>query len=68
MLREWFGSEDREGASRSHFLIDQILDNGLEPVEQPPLLPPITPEDIELLCWMGIEADVAEDRQTNLLD
>ena len=59
MLREWFDSEEHEGAALSHFLIEQILDTGLEPVEPPPLLPPITPEDIELLCWMGIEAEDA---------
>ena len=23
----------------------------------PPLLPPISREDIELLCWLGIESD-----------
>lgn len=57
MLREWFESEEHEGAELSHFLIEQILDTGLEPAEPPPLLPPITPEDIELLCWMGIEAE-----------
>ena len=57
MLRDWFESEEHEGSALSHFLIKKILDTGLEPVEPPPLLPPITPEDIELLCWMGIEAE-----------
>ena len=57
MLRDWFDSEEQEGAALSQFLIEQILDTGLEPVVPPPLLPPITPEDIELLCWMGIEAE-----------
>ncbi len=57
MLRGWFEAEEHEGAALSDFLIGQILDTGLEPVEPPPLLPPITPEDIELLCWMGIECD-----------
>ncbi len=57
MLRDWFESEEHEGATLSHFLIEKILDTGLEPVEPPPLLPPITPEDIELLCWMGIEPE-----------
>ena len=57
MLREWFDSEEHEGASLSDFLIEQIHETGLEPVQPPPLLPPITPEDIELLCWMGIEAE-----------
>ena len=57
MLREWFESKEPEGAALSRFLIEQILDTGLEPVEPPPLLPPIAPEDIELLCWMGIEPE-----------
>ncbi len=57
VIREWFESEEQEGAELSRFLIEQILDTGLEPVEPPPLLPPIAPEDIELLCWMGIEAE-----------
>ena len=43
MLREWFESEEQEGAELSRFLIEQILDTGLEPVEPPPLLPPIAP-------------------------
>jgi hypothetical protein len=55
MLRNWFESEELEGASLSIFLIEQIVGTGLEPVEPPPLLPPITQDDIELLCWMGIE-------------
>ena len=60
MLREWFEAEEYEGGALSQFLIEQILDTGLEPVEPPPLLPPILPEDIELLCWMGIESDGEE--------
>ena len=52
-----FQQRQREGTVLSQFLIDQILDTGLEPVEPAPLLPPITPEDIELLCWMAIEAE-----------
>ena len=59
MLRDWFESDELEGTALSHFLVEQILDTGLEPVEPPPLLPPITPEDIDLLCWMGIEAEDA---------
>ena len=57
MLRDWFESEELDGSSLSNFLIEQILDTGLEPVEPPPLLPPITPEDIKLLCWIGIEVE-----------
>ena len=54
MLREWFEGGEREDAALSRLLVDRILDTGLEPVEPPPL-PPISPEDVRLLCWMGID-------------
>lgn len=38
-------------------MIDQIHETGLEPTEPPPLLPPINQDEIELLCWMGIEPE-----------
>jgi hypothetical protein len=49
-------------ASRSEpsiAIVDRILETGLEPFSQPPLLPPIEEEDVELICWMGVRADVA---------
>ena len=57
MLRGWFESGEWEGASLSRFLIDQIIETGLEPTAPPPPLPPIEQEEIELLCWMGIECE-----------
>ena len=57
MLRGWFESDDYQGSGLAGFLIDQILETGLEPTEPPPPLPPITPEDIELFCWMAIECE-----------
>ena len=57
MLRNWFDSDEHEGASASEHLVNQILGTGLVPVEPPPLLPPILPDDIELLCWMGLTLD-----------
>jgi hypothetical protein len=56
MLREWFADESSTAGAKSRNLVEQILDTGLEPVEPPPVLPPITTDDIELVCWMGIEA------------
>ena len=55
LLRDWFDTSGHEGATLSCFLIDRVLETGLEPVVPPLPLPPISPEDIELLCWMGIE-------------
>ncbi len=54
MLRDWFNDPARGGAERAAFLVDRILDSGLQPFEQPKLLPPIEPTDIELVCWLGI--------------
>ena len=59
MLRGWFESEEHEGSAMSQYIAENILETGLEPVEPPPPLPPITPKDIELLCWMGIECEGA---------
>lgn len=57
MLRGWFESSEYHGSQLTGFLINQILETGLEPPEPPPPLPPITPEDIDLFCWMGIERE-----------
>ena len=57
MLHGWFKTDENEATALSQFLIDQILETGLEPVVPPDPRPPITCEDIELLCWMGIEAE-----------
>lgn len=55
MLRQWFNESELEGAALSRSLVEEILSTGLVPVEPPPPLPPIDVDDIELLCWMGIE-------------
>lgn len=60
MLRQWFDESELEGAALSRFLVEQILSTGLEPVVPPPPLPPIGVDDIELLCWMGIEPQPKE--------
>lgn len=50
-------SDDHSGVAIASCLIDQILETCLEPTEPPPLLPPINQDEIELLCWMGIEPE-----------
>ena len=62
LLRGWFDAGEHEGTALSRFLIDRVLDTGLEPVVPPQPLPPISSEDIELLCWMGI--DPSDDSST----
>ena len=54
MLRDWFNDTASTGVEKARKLTAAILDTGLEPFVQPPLLPPIEPEDIQLVCWMGL--------------
>jgi hypothetical protein len=54
MLRGWFIDETRAGPEKARYLIDQILETGLEPFNEPPTLPPIRLEEIELICWLAI--------------
>ena len=65
MLRGWFESDAQQGSDLARSLIEKILDTGLEPVEPPMPLPPISREDIELICWMGIEPQDAESTSTS---
>ncbi len=55
LLRGWFESMQGNEAQQVRSLIDNILELGLAPYEQPPLLPPIELDDVELYCWMAIE-------------
>ena len=54
-LRNWFESDQRTSTDASRFFIEQVLGTGLEPVDTPEPLPPISLDDIELVCWLGIE-------------
>lgn len=57
MLRRWFESEERKGSAVAPFVVEQVLETGLEPAATPEPRPPIVDEDIELVCWMGIEVE-----------
>jgi hypothetical protein len=57
LLRGWFENGSDAGTATSTRLVKSILATGLEPVRPPEPLPPITPDQVLLVCWMGIEAD-----------
>lgn len=54
MLRDWFADDTYRGVEKSRTLVAEIRASGLMPFSQPPLLPPIGLDDIELVCWLGI--------------
>jgi hypothetical protein len=54
MLREWYEDESRNGAEQAAYLIEKILETGLEPFQEPPTLPPILVDEVELVCWMAL--------------
>ena len=55
MLRNWFEAKDGDAAAAAAGLVEEILATGLEAAAPPEPLAPITREDIELVCWMGVE-------------
>jgi hypothetical protein len=57
MLRAWFEDETRVGTTKAAFLIDKILEIGLEPFREPPTLVPIRVDEVELVCWMAISPE-----------
>ena len=59
-LRQWFEEVLEDDSTRARAIVERVLETGLEPVTPPSLLPPIVLEDIELLCWMGIEENPPE--------
>jgi hypothetical protein len=54
ILREWFNDASSDGVEKVRALVKRIRETGLEPFNQPKLLPPIAPEDIDLVCWLGL--------------
>ena len=65
MLRDWFEAGEHEDTEFSRQLLDRIVETGLEPVAPPLPLPPINREDIGLLCWIGIEPQDNDLRQSS---
>jgi hypothetical protein len=54
MLRDWFRDETLAGVAKAQRLIELILESGLEPFSEPPTLPPIRLDEIELMCWLAL--------------
>jgi len=54
LLREQFRDRTGQSAVRALHLVEWVLATGLERFEPPPPLPPITPADVRLVCWMAI--------------
>ncbi len=57
MLREWFDSDEYQGAELADNLIKKIIATGIESTAPPLALPPINEQDVELFCWVGIESE-----------
>jgi hypothetical protein len=58
MLRDWFEDKARAGAAKAAYLIDRILETGLEPFRGPEPLPPIRFDEIELVCWLALSPEI----------
>lgn len=54
LLREWFAEAESDNVAKARKLVHRILESGLEPFNQPPLLPPIELDEVELICWLAI--------------
>jgi hypothetical protein len=57
LLREQFRDRSGTATSRTLRLIEWILSTGLERFLPPPPLPPITIEDVRLVCWMAVTGE-----------
>ncbi len=57
LLRQWFDDNEKTDTDRALDLVRQIRGTGLRPFVQPPLLPPIEPDQIEIVAWLALEAE-----------
>jgi hypothetical protein len=56
MLRDWFADESKANPEKLAALVRSILETGLEPFIEPPVLLPIGADDIDLICWMALSS------------
>ena len=57
LLREQFNDDTDKGKEKAKRLINWIIKTELEPYGSPELLPPISEEDIKLICWLAITSE-----------
>ena len=55
LLRDLFNADYANNVEKAVRLVEFIRGTGLEPFDQPPLLPPIEMDDVRLVCWMVID-------------
>jgi hypothetical protein len=55
-LREAFRSDELDPRAQSLRVIEKVRELGLEPFAAPDVLPPIELDDVQLICWMLVEA------------
>ena len=59
-LRAVWSLELASAEERSRQLVEVVERIGAEPFEPPEPLPPIRHDDIQLICWLAIEAEKAD--------
>ena len=57
LLRERFNDEGSQGKEKAKRLIDWIIETGLEPSGEPEILPPVSEEDVKLICWLAVASE-----------
>jgi len=54
-IKEVFNPEADDPYVASAALVEKVRELGLQPFVQPEPLPPIQPDDVVLICWMGVD-------------
>jgi hypothetical protein len=58
-LRDVFQSEHESNDAKAREIVGEVERLGLEPFQAPEPLPPIRPDEVHLICWLGIERENA---------
>ena len=57
LLREQFNDDNDKGKEKARRLINWVIKTGLEPAGSPEPLPPVSEEDIKLICWLAVASE-----------